>query len=296
MRLLAFFLLFSIGNLGFAQVEIVAEQDQDRNLTLLAFNNTKIPYTIRIDFLKLENLESFDGRVIYAVAYPGKTNLVKLRSIYVNDKTGFNYNTKLYKGNYEPSVLEIPNYLLPVKEGTILSMRPLTSKSSQNQKNSESNAYTGVGFFFEKPTIICAPRKGIISEIKMNSEETPSGTSDFDSENFVEIYHLDGSFSRLSGLMPNSTSVAVGEVVFPGQAIGESSYSLKEEMHHVKMIQSRWKMDDFGIIWVNFPVSIFASQQEVQSDEINTALKSIHPNDLILMEMDKRERKKYLSN
>lgn len=183
-----------------------------------------------------------------------------------------------------------------MQEGTILSMRPLTSKSPQKRINTESIAYTSVDFFFENPTIICTPRKGVISEIKMNSEKTPSVTSDFDSENFVEIYHLDGSFSRLSGLMPNSTSVAVGEVGFPGQAIGESSYSPKEEMHHVKMIQSRWKMDDFGTIWVNFPVPIFASQQEVQSDEINAALKSIHPTDLILMEMDKREQKKYLSN
>jgi hypothetical protein len=296
MRILAIFVFFLIGNLSFAQVQIVAEQDQDRNLTLLAFNNEKIPYTIRIEFLKLENLESFDGRVIYAVANPGKTNLVKLRSIYVNDKTGFNYNTKLYKGNYEPNDLEMPDYLLPVQEGTILSMRPLTSKAPQDPKNPKSQAYTGAGFFFEKPTTICAPRKGIVSEIRMDSEEGITGVSSFDSENFVEIYHQDGSFSRLTGLKANSAKVSLGEVVFPGQAIGESSFFTLEKMHHVKMIQSRWEMDDFGMIWVNFPVSLFSDQQNVQSDEINMALKSIHDADLILMEMDKKERKKYLTN
>jgi hypothetical protein len=65
MKLFAFILIFSIGNLSYAQVQIVAEQDQDRNLTLLAFNNEKIPYSIQIEFLKLENLESINGRVNY---------------------------------------------------------------------------------------------------------------------------------------------------------------------------------------------------------------------------------------
>lgn len=138
MRSPAFFLLFSIGNLGFAQVQIVAEQDWDRNLTLLAFNNEKIPYTIRIKFLKLENLESFDERTIYTVANPGKASLVKLRSIYVNDKTGFNYGTKLYKGNPGANDLKIPDYLLPVQEETKLSMRLLASKAAEYPKHPES--------------------------------------------------------------------------------------------------------------------------------------------------------------
>ena len=236
------------------------------------------------------------GGVIYAIANPGKTNLVKLRSIYVNDKTGFDCNTKLYEGNPGANDLKMPDYLLPVQEGTTLSMRPLTGKAAQNSKNPESQVYTDVGFFFEKPITICAPRKGIVSEIRMDSEEAIARVSSFDSENFIEIYQLDGTFSRLSGLMANSAKVAIGEVVFPGKAIGEFSYALKEEMHHIKMIQSRQKLADFGIIWINFPEFISTDQQKVQSDEINTSLKSVHQTDLILMEMDEKERKKYLSN
>lgn len=57
------------------------------------------------------------------------------------------------------------------------------------------------------------------------------------------------------------------------------------------MIQSRWEMADFGIIWINFLMSIFTYQQKAQSDEINTSLKSVPQTDLILKEMDKNERK-----
>ena len=56
MRILLTSLFFLIGNLLYGQVEIVAEQDQDRNLTLISLNKGVIPYTIQIEFLKLENL------------------------------------------------------------------------------------------------------------------------------------------------------------------------------------------------------------------------------------------------
>lgn len=135
MRFLATSILFLIGNLGFAQVQIVAEQDQDRNLTLIAFNKDAIPYTVRIEFVKLENLESWEGNIMYKVVMPGKSNLVKLRSVYVNEPTGFNYNTKLYKGNYQPSDLASPAYLIPVEAGTVLSMRPLTGSTTLKELN-----------------------------------------------------------------------------------------------------------------------------------------------------------------
>ncbi|MDF2157229.1 hypothetical protein [Algoriphagus sp. CAU 1675] len=286
-------ILFLIGNLLFAQVQIVAEQDQDRNLSLMAFNKSVIPYTIQIEFLKLENLESLEGRFVFAVAMTGKTNLIKLQSIYTNEKVGFQYNTKLYKGNYQAGDLPSPPYLVPVKEGKVISMRPLTVQLPENPKNSESHAYTGAGFFFEKPTIICAPRKGIISEIKMDGENASSGPSDFNSENFIEIYHQDGTFSRLTGLKANSAKVTVGETVFPGQEIAESSSAPNQETHHVKMVQSRWEMGDFGMTWVNFPVSVFTDQREVLSSETISGIESLHPRDIISMEMDKKELKKY---
>lgn len=295
MKLLVTFLLFLIGNSLYAQVQIVAEQDQDRNLTLIALNKSKIPYTIKIEFLKLENLESMEGNILFKVATPGKSNLVKLRSIYVNENTGFNYNTKLFKGIYLPSDQERPPYLIPVEAGTILNMRPLTVQIPQAPKNNENQPYAGVGFFFEKPTVICAPRKGIVSEIKMDQANSSSGPTDFESENFLEIYHQDGTFSRLTGLKANSAKVVVGETVYPGQAIAESSAPHEETLHHVKMIQSRWEMGEMGMEWINFPVNIFSDQEQAQSDQTITDLKSIHPLEIISKEMDKKELKKHLS-
>lgn len=273
-----------------AQVQITAEQDQERNLTLFAFNKDVIPYTVQIQFAKLDNLESLEGELLYKVAKPGKSTLVKLQSIYSNVQVGFRYNTKLYKGDFKPSLPFDAPYLIPVEKGKMVSMKPLIA----NQKLPEERRYTGVSFLGDQPFTVCAPRKGIISEIKMDVEKVADGLADFSSENYVEIYHQDGSFTRVSGLKANSAKVTVGETVIPGQALADSSPQANSSQHHVKMIQSRWEMEVNGVTWVNFPVLIRSEKEELLSDKASENLQSTHPEELIAKELDKKELKKYL--
>jgi hypothetical protein len=61
-----YILLFSLFSVAArSQVQITAEQDQERNLTLFSFNEGVIPYTIQIQFAQLENLESLEGELLY---------------------------------------------------------------------------------------------------------------------------------------------------------------------------------------------------------------------------------------
>ncbi|TDQ19450.1 hypothetical protein DFQ04_1271 [Algoriphagus boseongensis] len=290
MRIIASLFLFLLVNSLFAQVQIVAEQDQDRNLTLFSMNPEKIPYTIRIEFSSLENLESMMGNIIFSVAEPGKSTLVKLKSIYVNEKTGFRYNTKLFKGDFTLPTQKDQPYLIPLEEGTKLSMRPLIVQVNSSGPKSSNPPYSGVGFFFEKPALVCAPRKGIISEIKMDKEVNTSGPTDFESENYLEIYHQDGTFTRLSGLKANSQKASLGETVIPGQPIAET---IEQANPHVKMIQSRWEMGEMGMIWINFPIKILSASGESESSIPSEELISQHPKEVIILELDKKELKKF---
>ena len=283
------FLLVLLSGILCAQVQLVAEQDQERNLTIFAFNKADIPYTVQIRFTNLENLESLEGDLLHKLAKPGKSTLVKLQSIYGNENTAFSYTTKLFKGDIKPSVPFSNPYLIPVEEGISVSMRPLVV----DQRIPENRRYTGVGFFFSKPEKVCAPRKGVVSELKMDLETVSSGLADFSSENYVEIYHQDGSFTRLSGLKANSAKVTVGETVFPGQEIAESSPETKADEYHVKMIQSRWEMEPNGVNWINFPVSIYSGYKNYVSELPVDNLQSVFSNELITKEMDKKELKKF---
>ena len=53
-------------------------------------------------------------------------------------------------------------------------------------------------------------------------------------------------------------------------------------------------MGEMGMVWVNFPVAIFTGQQNVQNEGGMTDVESIHPEELITKEMDKKELKKFL--
>lgn len=289
MKVFLALVFFLSSNLLFSQVQIVAEQDQERNLTLMSFSKEAIPYTIEIRFNKLENLESPEGELLFKVAKPGKSILVKLLSIYGNVNTSFNYNTKLYKGDFQNKVPSLGPYLLPVEEGTLVDMRPL----SVNNQSSKTTTYTGVGIYFDAETKVCAPRKGIISEVRMDQEEGDTGMDDFTKENYIEIYHQDGTFTRLSGLQKSSATVEVGDLVIPGQVIGTSTLQATSQKHHVKMIQSRWEIQTQGVMWINYPVNIFSEEKEISTESIANQLTSSHPKELIIRELDKKELKKY---
>lgn len=278
-----------------AQVKIQAEQDQERNLTLFALNDQKIPFTIQIQFQELRNLESLEGELVYKVAKPGKSTLIKLQSIYGNEDTGFRYNTKLYKGDFQQSPTIQNPYLIPLEVGTLASMRPLTVSSSVRNNNENKPPYTGALFLFKDSRKVTAPRKGIISELKMDSETIIEGPADFASENFIEIYHQDGTFSRLSGLKANSSQVEVGDSVIPGQVIAESNLYAKTGQHHVKMIQSKWEMDVKGILWINFPIQVYSENGLISSDQVENEFTVSHPSELITQELDKKELKRYSS-
>lgn len=283
--------LFSAGLLQ-AQVQIVADQDMEKNLTLIAYNTSEIPYTIQIEFVSLENLKSLEGDLIFKVARPGKTNLVTLQSIYINEKTSFNYRTQLFKGEYLPNADSDFPYLVPFEKGVTFNMRRIIPNANPAIPV-ENLPYTGVLFFTDSPTQICAPRKGIVSEMRMNLATTSEEIADFESENFIEIYHQDGTFSRLSGLKEGSEKVSIGEMVIPGQIIAELSDPTNGSEYQIKMIQSRWDFNENGMQWINFPVNLETGNAQLKSDETADDLTSTHSEKLIIKEMDKKELKKY---
>lgn len=97
-KLMLFFWMI-IGPL-MAQIKVVSEWDSNQNLNLIAYSQENIPYIIRLAFFDLENLESKDGDLVYAVAKKGKTQLIQFTKIYENEETRFKYDSKLYKGTF----------------------------------------------------------------------------------------------------------------------------------------------------------------------------------------------------
>lgn len=294
MKLLAVLLFGLLGINSYAQVEIVAVADTEKNHVLIATNNDVVPYTIKLVFEELKNLESPEGEVVYAVANPGKTNLVKLKSRYLNGGTSFNYKIEIFKGSYLPKELQSYDYLIPIEVGHQVSFAPFSGGKQNNHENAASQVYEGIEFYLERAAAICAPRKGIITEMKMHSETFLEDSDDPTKESSIEIYHQDGTFTRLSGLMKSTGKVQVGQVVFPGQILAESLPMPNGQSFHLKMTQGRWFLEFGYLVWINFPVFLTNGQMKGPSNSTATKLTVSHPEELVTMEMDKKEIKNYL--
>ncbi len=150
----------------YAQVTVYSEYDKDGNVSIFSDNSHVIPYSILLDITTAENLDS-NGNTM--VAYPGKTTLLKLKRRDPMKSTRINFSYKTVKGKYiQRGKRDIP-YLLPVPEGQEVMVMKIYSLQDFDLPV-EDRHQMGASIRFEQPTLICAPRKGIVSEIKEGDE------------------------------------------------------------------------------------------------------------------------------
>ncbi|PSL03007.1 peptidoglycan DD-metalloendopeptidase family protein [Cecembia rubra] len=292
MRFSLLFLFFLGYSTVFAQVKLESEQDKDGNVTIYANNTEVIPYTLVVDFSTLMNLTSSGGRTVFAVVNPGRSIVARLKKTNANQGSSYNYSTKLYKGSYLDKSKEEPFYLIPVQEGQKVRMQPMTHVENVYKKESENTSYVGTAFYLEESTTICAPRKGIVSDMKMDTQQTGTNLSFNASDNFIEIYHDDGTFTKLIVLESGSEKVKIGDIVYPGQALASSSGEKYSSGKHVRMVQSRLNKVDREIRQELIPVKLFDGEKEVSSKQAVSELISSHPENLISKEMSKKELKR----
>lgn len=181
-----------------------------------------------------------------------------------------------------------------MKEGHTCDIKPLVAAKYSQTNGREANEYAGVGFYFTAPTVICSPRKGIVTDMKMNIEVSEENIEFTDKENFIEIYHEDGTFTRISVLQSGSQKINVGDQVLPGQELALSAGENYQKGRHVKMIQSGWKLEHGEIAWINFPVEFVAEQKDLFSNVEVQGIRVVHPLENITSEMTSKESKKYL--
>jgi murein DD-endopeptidase MepM/ murein hydrolase activator NlpD len=295
MRLL-FFSLTLLGitsTLSVAQIKVESERDNDGNVLIFATNTELIPYSVILNFSTLQNLTTTGGGNVTAIALPERSQLTRLRPTIAGRATSYNYSYSFGKGNVYGKSKEDPIYLIPVVAGikvTAVQMVHLENKLGTNRSN---DAYVGVSFRFEGPTQIVAPRKGIIAEVRMSNDETKENLDFARSENYIEIYHEDGSITKLMVLKHGSEKVKVGDLVFPGDVLAESAGENYRSGSHILLVTLRTEKDGadkfkYSVIPVKFstPEGNVAISKTLE-------IEVFHPKAVIELEMSKKELKKY---
>lgn len=278
-----------------AQISTESERDKDGNVILYTINTSEIPYTVMFNFSSLQNLTTTGGENITTVAMPGKSRATTLKPRQANTGTNYRYSISFVKGNiYGKSKVE-PVYFVPVKEGTAVTAQRMTHIENRLQPEKKNEDYVGVSFRFENPTEIVAPRKGIIATVSMGKAPEKDNLDFKRDENFIEIYHEDGSITKLMVLKSGSEKVKVGDEVIPGQVISESAGENYNSGQHVRMVNMRpEKENQDKLKYEQFPVKFAHVGKEIQIEQ-RMEFTVAHPEELITAEMSKRELKKYES-
>jgi len=289
--ILVFFFAFSIISPSLSQVKIVYERDKDNVIRFYAENEYHIPYSITIEFTELRNLSPSGGMKIHAIANPGRTAVTKLTRNVINENDNFRFTSSYHKGNYRARNNENFFYLIPIAEGGYATPLPLTHIENTINKEKLNESYVGVSFKFDSATTICAPRKGIVSDLKIEEELKGSSYSYSALDNYIELYHEDGTFSKISVLKSGSAKVKIGDKVYPGTPLAESAGEKYQSGPHVRMVQSKLVVNDNKFERVTIPVKYHSDELDESNFYGKTVLVS-HPKDLVKLEMSKKEIKK----
>lgn len=232
---LLIFLLITASNFAKTNVNIYYEKSAN-GYSVYADNYEFCPTTIKIHF-DVNNLRLKDGNDQYYVLTPMKTKqLITTLSIQDRKKA---YNFKYtYKSNLGDHNLEKYDsdfqYNLPFsKSNSFILAQGYNGDFSHQNKNA-------LDFSMPIGTKVKAVRDGIVVKVKENNSKNCGDESCKKFNNYITIYHSDGTFSEYTHIRKDGAIVKVGDKVKKGKTIaysGNVGWSTGPHLHLVIFLQ-----------------------------------------------------------
>lgn len=199
------------------KVKIYFEQIAD-GYAIYMDNNEYCPVSIKMDF-STTNLEVVGGNnSVYLVEALAKKHLLTRLTISNKQKAyKFSYKYTSNYGNYKLETYDQDyEYYLPFQtSNTFKVYQGYNGTFSHQNKNS-------IDFTMPIGTEITAIREGIVINVVDKNSKGCAQEECKKYNNYITVYHSDGTFSEYSHLKQNGSKVEVGERVAKGQPIGYS--------------------------------------------------------------------------
>lgn len=273
-------------------VKVTSLRSDNGEVTFWAENTSYAPHTVTISFSKLTNTTSaMEGETKEFLVEHGKEQLFILRPAVPRQGIGYSFRSLARKGNLSARVDTDYVYLLPMVVGKPVRPNRMVSMESFLKQPVKSQRVTGFSFRTSEGDTIVAARGGLVTEVEDQSASTTENKSFNATENYVEIYHKDGSFARYKLFKNKGVFVFPGDVVIPGQPIGIIGGSNYKGGSHLRFTTYSPSLENYS-----FAPSFYLGEGKTGQPEKNALYVSEHPQEIIIQEMSKKEKKKYLSN
>jgi murein DD-endopeptidase MepM/ murein hydrolase activator NlpD len=208
----------------------------DNGFQLYVDNNEYCPVSIEIR-LKLDNLKSSDGNHNICVL-PARTKHVRLSTLTriqkdkkfkVNIKTNYNYGDH-YLNDYDKDF----EYCLPFQKGETYVLSQGYNGGLTHQNKNQLDFKMPVG------KKVLAVRKGIVIKVVDEYDKHCVTQSCEKYNNYIYLYHGDGTIAEYVHIKKGSATVKVGELVKQGQTIaasGNVGWSTGPHLHFSVFLQ-----------------------------------------------------------
>ena len=236
----------------YSQIKLkVYEENVANGYTIYADNEELCPVSLKIEF-QLNNLTStFDNNKIYVIPPMSKKyTLTNLKTI-SNNAYKFSFKTLVNYGDNNLSLSKIPEFIynLPFSNNKSFQLYQGYNGLITHQNENSLDFTMPIG------TEILASRSGIVIKIEEKFNQNCAEKLCAAYNNFILIYHSDGTFSRYVHLKQNGVLVNVGDQVTENQLIGYSGnvgYSDGPHLHFVVYLQ---KLNNVETIKTKFKIN-----------------------------------------
>jgi murein DD-endopeptidase MepM/ murein hydrolase activator NlpD len=212
------FLLISLithGNANVIKLKI-HNQTTENGYKVMADNDEFCPVSVKIDF-DLNNLTSTQGNnKIFII--PAKTKGFFISDLEIIKKGSYGFSLKT-NSNYGDATILQPddyNYSLPFQKGLRFKIHQGYNGDFSHQNENSLDFSMPIG------TQIVAVRDGIVVKVVKNNNRNCAEKKCAEFNNYLLLYHSDGTFSKYLHFKFNGISVKEGDFVKENDVIGSS--------------------------------------------------------------------------